>query len=132
MGQSVKEMRKEIEKTLGFVPGFMEEATYEEHAGHIMWGLIKQYDLEETQIPAKYKHLICYGVAAAIHCPYCTPFHRVAAELNGATTGELQEAAFHALKVSGLSAFFPRREYPIETFTKELAQIRAHLEQGGK
>lgn len=127
MTETVEAIRKDIENTLGFVPGFLKEITFEDPAADILWELQKHYDLGESNIPPKYKHLICYAVAAAIHCPYCTPFHRAAAEMAGATQEEFQEAALHALKVSGYSAYLHGREYPVDTFKAELAKIVANL-----
>lgn len=75
----------------------------------------------------KYKHLLCYAVAAAIHCPYCTAFHQMAAEMNGATQLELQEAALHALKVVGSSAFIHATQYSIDKFKNELQQLKDNM-----
>ncbi len=127
MGGEVESIRQDIENTLGFVPGFLEELTYEDRAADILWDLMGHYDLGESNIPMKWKHLIGYAVAAAIHCPYCTPFHKAAAEMGGATEIELQEAALHALKISGFSAFLHGREYPVDKFKEELAQVVKNL-----
>jgi AhpD family alkylhydroperoxidase len=127
MARDVDEVRKKIEKTLGFVPGFLKELTFENSQADLVWQLNKHYNLEESNIPPKYKALIGYAVAAAIHCPYCIPFHKTAAELSGAAEIELQEAALHAFNVSGFSAFLHGREYPLDTFKKELAQIKQNL-----
>ncbi len=127
--KSPMEIRKEAEQAYGFVPGFVDEWIFENPAADILWELSKHYDDEETHIPMKYKHLLCYAVAAAIHCPYCTPFHQTMAEMNGATKVELQEAALHALKVTGFSAFMHGRQYPLDKFTSELEQVKENVKK---
>jgi len=127
--KSVGEIKKEAKEAFGFVPGFIDEWTFENPAGDIVWELVNHYDNEETHIPAKYKHLLCYAVAAAIHCPYCTPYHKAIAEMNGATKIELQEAALHALKTIGISAFMHGRQYPVEKFNRELEQVKENIQK---
>lgn len=127
--KSISDIKKEAEGTFGFVPGFVDEWTFENPAADIIWELVKHYDTEESNIPMKYKHLICYAVAAAIHCPYCTPYHKNMAEMSGAIEIELQEAALHALKVSGISAFMHGRQYPLDKFKKELEQVKENVEK---
>lgn len=127
--RSVEDIKKEVKETFGFVPGFIDEWTFEQPAADFLWGLSEHYDDQETHIPMKYKHLLCYAVAAAIHCPYCTPFHKGLAEMNGATELELQEAALHAFKVAGYSAFMHGRQYPIDKFNEELRQIGENVQK---
>lgn len=127
--KSISEMKKEAQASFGFVLDFVDEWTFENPAADILWELTKHYDNEETHIPMKYKHLICYAVAAAIHCPYCTPFHQTMAEMSGATQIELQEAALHAFKVSGFSAFMHGRQYPLDKFKGELEQVKENAKK---
>lgn len=129
MATNVSEIRRDIEKTLGFVPGFLKEVTYENPEAESLWNLMKHYDIEESNIPPKYKHLICYAVAAAIHCPYCTPFHKLAAEMNGATEAELREASLHAFKTAGFSSFLHGRQYPLERFNEDLDHLKENMQK---
>lgn len=130
--KSVEEIKNEIKSAYGFVPGFFEDMLYENPAADILWELSNHYDDQETNIPMKYKHLLCFAVAAAIHCPYCTSYHKLIAEMNGATQKEIQEAALHALKVTGSSAFIHGMQYPLEKFEEELQKVKAKIEQQTK
>ncbi len=125
--RNAAEIRNEAKGAYGFLPDFVKEWTFEDPAADILWELTEHYDSKETHIPLKYKHLLCYAVAAAIHCPYCTPFHKLMAEMNGATEIEFQEAALHALKVTGFSAFMHGRQYPVDKFSNELRQIKMNM-----
>ena len=74
---SRSDTERDILETLGQVPDFfaaMPDETLERE-----WAEFKQFQLEDTALTAREKQLIGFGVAAAIHCPYCTYFHRAAA-----------------------------------------------------
>ena len=122
-----KETLKDIEQSLGFVPGFMkalpEDALVQE------WPLFKQYQLGETEIPGKYKELIGLAVAASIKCPYCQHFHLGAAKMNGATAEELSELATVASMTTRWSTIIHAQNYDYETFKKEFKRIKEHLEK---
>ena len=108
---------KDIEKTLGIVPGFMkalpEDVLVQE------WPLFKRYNFEETEIPAKYRELMGLSVAANIKCPYCQLFHRGAAAMNGATAEELAETAFLASYTARWSAIIHAQHYDYDTFARD-------------
>ncbi|NOQ48110.1 MAG: carboxymuconolactone decarboxylase family protein, partial [Methanococcoides sp.] len=63
---------KDIEESLGIVPGFMKALPKEALIQD--WPLFKRYTLEETDIPAKYRELMSLAVAANLKCPYCQLF----------------------------------------------------------
>jgi AhpD family alkylhydroperoxidase len=130
--KSAEEIKNEVKSSYGFVPGFIEDMIFEDPAADILWELSKHYDEEETNIPMKYKHLLCFAVAAAIRCPYCIAYHKLMCEMNGANQKELQEAALHALKVTGSSAFIHGMQYPLDKFNQELQQIKDKIEQQSK
>jgi AhpD family alkylhydroperoxidase len=124
---------RDIEETLGFVPGFLEDFKWDDLALGGGWEIFKKFELGETNIPPKYKHMIGLAVAGAIKCPYCTRFHKAAAELFGATETELQEAAYTASLVGYFSNYLHGRNYPLETFDAELDRIvQKFREEGGK
>ncbi len=118
---------KDIEKTLGIVPGFM-KALPEEVLNH-EWPLFKKYNFEKTEIPAKYRELMGLAVAANIKCPYCQLFHKGAAQMNGATEEEVAETVFLASYTARWSAIIHAEHYDYDTFKEEFEQIGAHLQK---
>ncbi len=121
---------KDIEKSLGIVPGFM-KALPQNVLMHD-WPLFKKYTLGESKIPAKYRELMGLAVAANIKCPYCLLFHKSAAQLYGATPEEFAEIAFLASYTSRWSAMIHAQNYSYETFAKETQQIGEYLSKGAK
>ena len=118
---------KDIEKTLGIVPGFMKGIPQDVLVQE--WPEFKKYQLGDSQIPAKYRQLIGLAVAAVIKCPYCQLFHRGAAQMNGATEEELAELAYLARDTTGWSAIIHAQHYDYETFKKEFEQIGEYLQK---
>ncbi len=114
---------EDIKGTFGFVPGFFEDFKWDELALSGGWELFKKFELSETNIPLKYKHLIALAAAGAVKCPYCTKFHMAAAELFGATETELQETAYTTSLVGYFSNYLHGRRYPLEKFDEELNHI---------
>ena len=121
---------KDIEKSLGIVPGFM-KGLPQDVLNHD-WPLFKKYVLGESKIPAKYRELMGLSVAANIKCPYCQLFHKSAAQLYGATPEEFAEIAFLASYTSRWSAIIHAQNYPYETFERETRQIGEHLSKAAK
>src|SRR4030067_1399680 len=121
---------KDIEKSLGIVPGFM-KALPQDALIHD-WPLFKKYALGESKIPAKYRELMGLAVAANIKCPYCQLFHKSAAQLYGATPEEFAEIAFLSSYTSRWSAMIPAQNYSYETFAKETEQIGQFLSKASK
>ncbi len=116
---------KEIETTIGLVPGFMKAL-----ANDILiaeWPHFKKYVLGESKIPPKYREMIGLAVAANIKCPYCTLFHTGAGQIHGASTDELQEIYFLASFTARWSAMIHAQQYDYDKFAEEFAKIGAHL-----
>lgn len=88
------ETLKDIETTMGSVPGYMKALT--EDVLLQEWPLMKKYVFGKSKIPAKYREMIGLTIATNTRCPYCTMFHTGAAQLNGATDEEIQEIYFLA------------------------------------
>ncbi len=122
---------EEIRETFGFVPGFMEDFRWDDLALAGTWEIFKKFELGETNIPSKYKHMIGLAVSAAIKCPYCTSFHKSVAELFGATEIELQEAAYTGALVGYFSNYLHGRRYPLEQFEEELDRIIQKFREEG-
>jgi len=121
---------KDIENTLGFVPGFM-KAIPKDVLIHD-WPLMKKYQMGESEIPAKYREFIGLAIAANIKCPYCTLMHTAAATVNGATDKEIAEVAFLASFTSRWSAMLHALQYDYDTFNKEVHQIMEHAKKTAK
>jgi AhpD family alkylhydroperoxidase len=118
---------EDIEKTLGLVPGFMKGVPKDVLVAE--WPIFRKYQLEESEIPPRYRELIGLAVAANIKCPYCQLFHREGAKMNGATEKELAEVAFLAAWTSHWSAIIHGQHYDYDTFEKEFEKIGAHLQK---
>jgi AhpD family alkylhydroperoxidase len=82
---------KDIEQTLGLVPGFFKLFPEAGIAG--AWAEFKSVQLNpKTWLDGKAKELIGLAVSAQIPCTYCIYFHTAAAKANGATDEEIREA----------------------------------------
>ncbi len=124
------ETLKDIEKTMGIVPGFM-KALPEEALIHD-WVLWKKYSWEKSEIPEKYRELMGLAVAANIKCPYCQVMHTALAKYHGATDEELREIYHLASLTSRWSAMIHAQSYEWEKFQKEAEQIGKHLAKTAK
>jgi AhpD family alkylhydroperoxidase len=88
---SARAAYRDIEQTLGLVPGFFRLFPEAGIAG--AWASFKAVQLSpETALNGKMKELIGLAVAAQIPCQYCVYFHTAAATANGATEQEIREA----------------------------------------
>jgi len=112
---------KDIQKTMGLVPGFM-KAIPQDVLIHD-WPLMKKYQTGETAIPAKYREFIGLAIAANIKCPYCALMHTAMATLSGATDEEMAEVAFLASFTSRWSAMLHALQYNYDTFSEEVRKI---------
>ena len=121
---------KDIEKTFGFVPGFMKGLPQDVLVHD--WPLMKKYTLGESKVPAKYRELMGLAVAANIKCPYCQLFHKSVAQMYGATPEEFAEIAFLASYTSRWSSMIHAQHYDYDTFAKETQQIGEYLSKGTK
>lgn len=125
--QEYEDTLKDIESTIGTVPGFMkalpEDVLVKE------WPLFKKYELGESKIPAKYREMIGLAISANIKCPYCQLFHTEGAKMMGATDEEFAEVAFLASFTSRWSAMIHAQNYDINKFGEELQQIGQHLQK---
>jgi AhpD family alkylhydroperoxidase len=125
--QEYEDTLKDIESTIGIVPGFMKALPVDVLVKE--WPLFKKYELGESKIPAKYRELIGLAIAANIKCPYCQLFHTETAKMMGATDEEFAEVAFLASFTSRWSAIIHAQNYDINKFGEELQQIGQHLQK---
>ncbi len=115
----------EIKETLGLVPSFFSSIPDEAIAQE--WELFKRFEFGDTAIPAKYKQLIGVALHAYTHCRYCTLFHTAAAQLNGATDAEIQEAVHFAKHSAGWSTYLNGMRQDYDQFAAELAKVGEYL-----
>ncbi|WP_254761678.1 carboxymuconolactone decarboxylase family protein [Natrinema marinum] len=121
------ETETEIEAYLGRVPSWL-EAMPEPAADH-SWGIVRDLELEETELAQREKALAAVSAAAAIQCPYCTHFHREEAKLEGVTEPELEEAIAVAGNVRLFSSVLHGAEVDHEAFVSETAEIVEHVKE---
>lgn len=121
-----KDEMTEIESYLGQVPDWMGEIS-EPTAAH-SWGLFRDLNLEETELPNREKALIGLGAAAAMSCPYCVNFHTAEAELDGVSESEISEAINVAANTRYFSTILHGSEYDLEQFERETDEIVEFVE----
>jgi AhpD family alkylhydroperoxidase len=122
---SRSDTEKDIIETLGQVPSFfaaMPDSTLEHD-----WAEFKEFQLGDTALTAREKHLIGYAVAAATHCPYCTYFHRSATTMMGTTAAQLEEANRIAGDTSRYSSYLHGLETDLADFKRQTDEIGEHL-----
>jgi AhpD family alkylhydroperoxidase len=109
---------RDIEATLGFVPGFFKAFPEAGIAG--AWGEFKSVQLSPTTaLPSKVKELIGLAVASQIPCSYCVYFHTAAARANGANDEELREAVAMAAISRHWSTVLNGMQVDFSTFKQE-------------
>ena len=122
---SREQIYKEIEETLGVVPGFFKLLSDSSLEGE--WQLFKKVQLEEGPIPNKYRELIGIAISAVTRCRYCAFFHTEAARVNGATEAEIEDAVHYAKSSAGWSTYLNGMQVDYEQFKKEVLQVCDHV-----
>lgn len=112
---------KEIEETLGQVPGWMEVIA--EPASEHSWGIFRDLSLGDTELSAREKALVGLSAAAAMNCQYCTYFHKEEARFAGVSETELQETVNIASITEYFSTLLHGNEYEMEAFVTETDEI---------
>jgi AhpD family alkylhydroperoxidase len=109
---------RDIEQTLGSVPGFFKAFPEVGIAG--AWAEFKAVQLNpKTKLDGKTKELIGLAVAAQIPCQYCIYFHTAAAKLNGATDEDIREAVAMAAIVRHWSTVLNGMQVDFAGFKQE-------------
>jgi len=111
----------QVRKTFGSVPGFFKVLPQSAVEG--VWDELKNFDMAETSIPAKYKSLISLGIASQIPCRYCVIWDTEAARLGGATDLEIQEAVTLAAVVRKWSTVLNGLQTDEAEFRKEMGPL---------
>jgi AhpD family alkylhydroperoxidase len=122
---SRSDTERDIIETLGQVPDFFKPMPDDTLARE--WTEWKSFQLSDSALTAREKHLIGLGVAAATHCQYCTYFHRSAAQMMGASDAQLEEAARFASDTAKYSAYLHGLQIPIADFKKQADEMGAYL-----
>jgi len=113
---------KDIEKTLGAVPGFFRLFPESGIAG--AWMEFKTVQLNpDTKLNGKTKELIGLAISSQIPCEYCVYFHTAAAKANGATEEEIREAVAMAAIVRHWSTVLNGMQVDFDGFKKEVDTI---------
>jgi AhpD family alkylhydroperoxidase len=113
---------KDIEATLGIVPGFLKAFPEAGIAG--AWSEFKSVQLNPaTKLDGKTKELLGLAVAAQIPCQYCIYFHTAAAKANGASDEEIKEAVAMAAIVRHWSTVLNGMSIDQAAFDSEVDQI---------
>ncbi|WP_440005314.1 carboxymuconolactone decarboxylase family protein [Halomicrococcus sp. SG-WS-1] len=121
------ETRNEAEEYLGQVPSWIENLA--EPAGDHSWKLMRDLELEETDLSAREKALVGVGVAAAIKCPYCVYFHKEDARMEDVTEDELAEAVNLASATQYFSTILHGTEVDVDEFVDETNEIVEHVKE---
>ena len=117
---------RDIDQTLGFVPGFMKAFPAVEVAA--IWDEIKSIQLDpHTALAPKTKELIGLAVAAQIPCRYCTYFHTQVAKLDGASDEDVTEAIAMAGITRHWSTVLNGMQTDFTEFKQEIGRIGAYL-----
>lgn len=85
-----KSAMADIQQYFGYVPDFMKRIPPSALPG--AWVELRDVQLGETALPAKYKDLISVGIAGQIPCRYCVIADTELAKADGATDEEIAEA----------------------------------------
>lgn len=113
---------KDIEQTLGFVPGFFKLFPEVGIAG--AWAEFKTVQLNpNTKLSGKAKELIGLAIASQIPCSYCIYFHTAAAKANGATDEEIREAVAMAAIVRHWSTVLNGMQVDLAAFKQETDSV---------
>jgi AhpD family alkylhydroperoxidase len=109
---------KDIEATLGFVPGFFKAFPESGIAG--AWAEFKTIQMSSTtKLDGKTKQLIGLAVSAQVPCAYCIYFHTAVAKANGATDEEIREAVAMAAITRHWSTVLNGMQVDLATFKSE-------------
>jgi AhpD family alkylhydroperoxidase len=117
--QTAEDAIKDVQATLGTVPGFIK--TYPKAALPGAWAQVKALEFaDNTAIPSKYKALLSLAVSAQIPCHYCIWLDTSQARRAGASDAEIAEAVTLSGMSRHWSTIFNGMQIDFATFKKEL------------
>lgn len=117
----------EIEEYLGQVPSWFDglSAPAADHS----WGVVRDLEFGETELPNREKALVALGAAVAMNCPYCIHFHKEEARLEEVSEEGLTEAANVAANVRYFSTILHGAEVEMDDFERETSEIVEHVKE---
>ncbi|MCO4754657.1 MAG: carboxymuconolactone decarboxylase family protein [Bacteriovoracaceae bacterium] len=122
---------KDIEKTFGFVPKFLEQ--YPSASIDGAWAQMKSMEMNNnTALDAKSKELIGLAVAAQIPCTYCIEMHTKIAKSLGASDQEVKEAVAMAAATRHWSTVLNGLDIDEAQFSKDVDMIIKNMEKSKK
>jgi len=114
--------RSDIEKTLGFVPGFFKVTADSALPG--LWQEFKGLQINpKTALSGKTKELIGLAVASQVPCSYCVYAHTEFAKLNGATAAEISESVALAGLERQWSALLYGTQYDAAKYRSDILRL---------
>lgn len=117
--QAAEATYKDIEATLGLVPGFFK--AFPEAGIPGAWEEFKQVQgSDKTALPPKVKQLIGLAVSAQVPCAYCIYFHTAVAKAYGASDEEIKETVALAAISRHWSTVLNGMQVDLPTFKKEV------------
>jgi AhpD family alkylhydroperoxidase len=120
--------RAEIQKSFGFVPGFLKAMPDAVLPG--FWQELSGLQMNpNTALPGKVKELIGVGVASQIPGEYCVYAHTEFGKVNQASQEEIGEAIGVAALIRHWSAFINGLAPEDQQFKAELAQLVASVKK---
>lgn len=120
--QSRQAALDDMQKTLGFVPGFMKAMPEAALPG--VWEEMKSLQLNPSSaLPVKYKELIGLAVSAQIPCHYCVYAHTQFARAQGATDQEIGAALSEAALARHWSTFMNGMQLDERRFRDDLGRM---------
>lgn len=121
--------RKDIEKTLGFVPAFIKQVPDSALPG--AWEEMKTLQMNpNTALSGKDKELVGLAVASQIPCEYCVFAHTEFAKLNGATEAEIGEAVVMGALARHWSTYFNGLQLDETKFRADLQRALEYAKKG--
>ena len=122
---SRRDTERDIVATLGQVPDFFKDLPDAQLERE--WATFKEFQLGDTALTAREKHLIGHAVAAATHCPYCTYFHQSATKMMGTSDEQLEEARRVASETVKWSTYLHGQQQDLDAFKRQTDEIGRHL-----
>jgi AhpD family alkylhydroperoxidase len=120
--------RNDIQKTFGFVPGFLQKVPESMLPG--AWEELKGFQLNPaTTLDGRTKELIGLAVAAQVPCRYCVVAHTEFAKLNGAGEAEIGEAVGMAALTRQFSTWLNGIQMDETRFRSEITKLIANAKQ---
>ena len=117
--QAAEATYKDIEATLGLVPGFFK--AFPEAGIPGAWAEFKEVQgSDKTALPPKVKQLIGLAVSAQVPCAYCIYFHTAVAKAYGASDEEIKEAVALAAISRHWSTVLNGMQVDLPTFKTEI------------